>query len=133
MIGDALFLARALSGKPQRNKQALKEAGMHRVRSYRPDALSAIELLALEIDLAELLTRRRCIIGTGALALGSVTGCGPDEQAAAPTATSAPATRSFTHARGTTALPVQPQRVIAHGDLLETSDELRRIWHGQAN
>ena len=46
--------------------------------------LSAIE----RIELAErLITRRRFLIGAGALGLGVITGCGADEQATAPTAT----------------------------------------------
>lgn len=49
------------------------------------------------IELAErVITRRRFLIGAGVLALGSVTGCGPQEEAAAPTATVAPTITSAT-------------------------------------
>ncbi len=49
--------------------------------------LSLIE----RIELAERLISRRCfLIGAGALVLGATTGCGPQEQAAAPTALAAP-------------------------------------------
>ena len=41
-----------------------------------------------------------------------ITGCGTQEQAAAPTATVA-ATRTVRHAYGTTDVPLKPQRVIA--------------------
>jgi iron complex transport system substrate-binding protein len=87
---------------------------MHRVRSYRPDALSASELLALEIDLAERLTRRRFIIGAGALALSAITGCGPQEQAAVPTATLASAgyPRTVTDGAGiAVTIPAKPERI----------------------
>ncbi|NJM08668.1 hypothetical protein HC891_24490 [Candidatus Gracilibacteria bacterium] len=40
------------------------------------------------IELAErLITRRRFLIGVGALGVGAITGCGPQEQASAPPAT----------------------------------------------
>jgi iron complex transport system substrate-binding protein len=55
--------------------------------------LSAIE----RIELAErVISRRRFLIGAGALALGSVTGCDPQGEAAAPTATVAPTITSAT-------------------------------------
>ena len=73
--------------------------------------LSAIE----RIELAErLITRRRFLIGTGALGLGVITGCGAEEQASAPTATVG-GTRTVEHALGTTEVPMEPQRIAALG------------------
>lgn len=76
--------------------------------------LSAIE----RIELAErLITRRRFLIGVGALGLGGITGCGAEEQASAPTATVA-ATRVVTDALGRTiTIPQRPARVVALHDL----------------
>ncbi|MGC9040682.1 MAG: ABC transporter substrate-binding protein [Roseiflexus sp.] len=76
--------------------------------------LSAIE----RIELAEqLITRRRFLIGVGALGLGVITGCGAEEQASAPTATVA-ATRAVTDALGrTVTIPQRPARVVALHDL----------------
>ncbi|MEM8529524.1 MAG: ABC transporter substrate-binding protein [Chloroflexota bacterium] len=72
-----------------------------------PVRLSAIA----RIELAErLITRRRFLIGAGALGLGVITGCGPEEEAAAPTTTVA--TRIVEHAGGTIEVPANPQRVV---------------------
>lgn len=78
------------------------------VRRHGAGHLSLIE----RVELAERLTRRRFIIGAGALGLGLITGCGPGEQVAAPTATVA-ATRTATTPRGPVAIPANPQRVVA--------------------
>ena len=76
--------------------------------------LSAIE----RIELAErLITRRRFLIGAGALGLCVITGCGPEEAANAPTATTG-ATRTITHPRGITEIPANPQRVVLANDFL---------------
>ncbi|MEM8529525.1 MAG: ABC transporter substrate-binding protein [Chloroflexota bacterium] len=76
--------------------------------------LSAIE----RIELAErLITRRRFLIGAGALGLGAIVGCGSDEEAVAPTATTG-ATRMITHPRGDTKVPTDPQRVVLANDFL---------------
>ena len=64
------------------------------------------------IELAErLITRRRFLIGAGALGLGVITGCGSQEEAATPTTTVA--TRIVEHAGGTIEVPANPQRVVA--------------------
>lgn len=79
------------------------------LRGHGAAHLSPIE----RIELAERLTRRRFISGAGALGLGLITGCGPGEQGAAPTATVG-ATRTLTDARGeTVTLPVRPQRIVS--------------------
>ncbi|MEM8529528.1 MAG: ABC transporter substrate-binding protein [Chloroflexota bacterium] len=77
--------------------------------------LSPIE----RIELAErLITRRRFLIGAGALGLGVITGCGPEEEAAAPTATTV-ATRTFRNADGSDVeIPANPQRVVMLHDAL---------------
>ncbi|MCG8352664.1 MAG: ABC transporter substrate-binding protein [Chloroflexales bacterium] len=75
--------------------------------AHGPAHLSAIA----RIELAEqLITRRRFLIGAGALGLGVITGCGPGEQAAAPTATLA--TRTVDTRYGPVDLPANPQRVL---------------------
>lgn len=70
------------------------------------------------IELAErLITRRRFLIGAGALALGMITGCGTQEQTAAPTATVA-TTRTVVDGLGRRIeVPAVPQRVVALHDL----------------
>ena len=67
------------------------------------------------IELAErLITRRRFIIGAGALGLSVITGCGSQE-AAAPTATNASTgyPRTVEHAGGSTIIETKPTRVYA--------------------
>lgn len=85
---------------------------MHQIHPFKPWELTATDLDTREIDLAELLTRRRFIIGAGGLlgvaALGS---CGADDEAMAPTATTA--TCVFSHALGETEVPAKPERIIA--------------------
>ena len=91
---------------------------MHQIHTFKPHDLTATDLDRLEIDLIELLTRRRFIIGAGGLIGAAALGaCGAGEQAAAPTA-SAGVWRIFPHARGTTDIPVQPQRVALMNDFL---------------
>ena len=64
------------------------------------------------IELAKrLITRRRFLVGAGALGLGIITGCGPDEEAAAPPATME-AIRTVTDVRGEVEIPANPQRVV---------------------
>ena len=74
--------------------------------------LSPIE----RIELAErLITRRRFLIGAGALGLGVITGCGTEEEAAAPTATSASVVypRTVTDAGGREVVfQKRPERVV---------------------
>lgn len=83
-----------------------------RVHHFRPVELDEQHDLDA-IELAERLTRRRFIVGAGALALGAITGCGSGEQAVAPTATQAPTTRRVKHAGGETEVPTSPQRIVA--------------------
>ena len=67
------------------------------------------------IELAErLITRRRFLIGAGALGLGVVTGCGAEEANApmATVATGTDGTRTVEHVYGQVELPVNPQRLI---------------------
>ena len=64
------------------------------------------------IELAErLITRRRFIIRAGALGLGVITGCGPEEEPASPTAM-VEGTRTVTHEFGTSKVPVEPTHVV---------------------
>ncbi|MCU0492910.1 MAG: iron-siderophore ABC transporter substrate-binding protein [Chloroflexaceae bacterium] len=77
------------------------------VRSFRPVACGAPELATLEVEAVENLTRRRFLIGAGALVLA---GCG-GPQAAAPPAPSA-TTRRITHALGEADVPLNPQRIV---------------------
>lgn len=79
------------------------------LRHHGAAHLSLIE----RVELAERLTRRRFIIGAGALGLGLITSCGPGEQVAAPTAA---ATRTVTDMYGTVEVPVDPQRVYCTYD-----------------
>jgi iron complex transport system substrate-binding protein len=85
------------------------------LRHHGSQHLSLIE----RIELAErLITRRRFLVGAGALALGAITGCGaPEEQAAvAPTATSS-ATRDFVDATAQSiVVPARPTRIVAIHD-----------------
>ena len=73
----------------------------------------AAQLSPIErIELAErLITRRRFLIGAGALGLGVITGCGADEEATAPTAATE-RTRTVEHVAGITEVPVSPQRIV---------------------
>ncbi len=59
---------------------------MNRVYPYRLIDLTVAELFARDIELAERITRRRFLIGAGALAVGAITGCSAPG-ASAPTAT----------------------------------------------
>ncbi|MEM8529527.1 MAG: ABC transporter substrate-binding protein [Chloroflexota bacterium] len=71
--------------------------------------LSAIE----RIELAErLITRRRFLIGAGALGIGVITGCGTEEESAAPTVATEAARRTVEHVYGLVELPVSPQRMV---------------------
>ena len=83
-----------------------------------PYFFRAQDLNGLDIYVFENLTRRRFIIGAsgllGAVALGV---CGAGEEAAVPTITDG-MVRIFPHARGTTNIPVQPQRVVLTNDFL---------------
>lgn len=85
------------------------------VHHFQPAGLD--ELHALDtIELAEQLTRRRFIIGAGALALGAITGCGPQEQAAAPTATGDGTARTVEGVLGNSyTLSAPPARLHASG------------------
>ncbi|MEM8529529.1 MAG: ABC transporter substrate-binding protein [Chloroflexota bacterium] len=67
------------------------------------------------IELAErLITRRRFLIGAGALGIGVITGCSADEQeAVTPTATTEGMTRIVTHALGETAVPTRATRIVS--------------------
>jgi iron complex transport system substrate-binding protein len=88
---------------------------IHCVRPVELDILHELD----SIEMAEgLITRRRFIIGAGALAVGAITGCGRAEQATAPAAT--PATRQVKHALGTISVPANPQRVVALHDTAVT-------------
>ncbi|MEM8529526.1 MAG: ABC transporter substrate-binding protein [Chloroflexota bacterium] len=71
-----------------------------------PTHLSAIE----RIELAErLITRRRFLIGAGALGLGAIVGCGSDEEAAVSTTGG---THTAETPRGSVIIPANPQRVL---------------------
>lgn len=77
-----------------------------RYRSYRP-----LELTKTEFELFESLTRRRFLIGAGALGLGALAGCGAPG-ASAPTAMVT--TRRVTDAQGNSVdVPVRPARIVA--------------------
>lgn len=83
---------------------------------YRPQ-----ELTEAEFALFENLTRRRFIIGAGALGVGALVGCGAQEEAAAPTAT-APSSgypRTVKHKAGETTFTARPERVIAESNFVE--------------
>ena len=81
---------------------------------HGPAHLNPIE----RIELAErLITRRRFLIGAGALGLGVITGCGPEEQAAVPTATSTNTgfPRTVTDGMGRElTLEEPPERIVAY-------------------
>ena len=77
------------------------------LRDHSLAHLSEIE----RIELVERLTRRRFLIGAGVLGLGVITGCGPEEEAIVPTATTGE-TRTVEHALGTTEVPMEPQNII---------------------
>ncbi|MEM8529523.1 MAG: iron-siderophore ABC transporter substrate-binding protein [Chloroflexota bacterium] len=68
------------------------------------------------IELAErLITRRRFLIGAGALSLGVITGCGAEEEVDAPTATT-DGMRMFDHpllVDGPVRIPASPERIVA--------------------
>jgi iron complex transport system substrate-binding protein len=85
----------------------MKEIQMN-THFYKPTDLTDTALNRLEF---ENLTRRRFITAAGGLALGVLTGCGSEDQAAAPTATVA-ATRIFAGPAGPVEFPANPQRVI---------------------
>jgi iron complex transport system substrate-binding protein len=74
-----------------------------------------------EFALFESLTRRRFLIGAGALGLGVLTGCGAEDQADAPTATSVSDgyPRTVKHKAGETTFTSRPERVIAEGNFVE--------------
>ena len=77
-------------------------------------AHGTVHLSAMErIELAERLTRRRFLIGAGSLGLGVITGCGPQDEAVAPTATSVSTgyPRTVEHAGGSTTIEAKPTRV----------------------
>ena len=85
---------------------------MNRTYLYKPQTLTTTNLEALELDLTELSTRRRFIIGTGGLLGAAALGaCGAGEEAVTPTTTTG-ATRTIEHALGTTEVPVDPQRIV---------------------
>lgn len=80
------------------------------IHCFRPSDLDTLRDLD-SIEFAERLTRRRFLIGAGALGLGAITGCGAPS-AGAPTA--APATtRQVTDLYGRTlTIPANPQRIV---------------------
>ncbi len=87
---------------------------VHCFRLLDPD--TSYDLGVCEL-VEHLITRRRFLIGAGGLALGAITGCGPGEQATAPTATPAP-TRTITDSLGrSVTIPQRPERVVALHDL----------------
>lgn len=89
-IADALSRDRLARRTPAADDVSALSAWLHAIA---PAHLSPVE----RIELAErLMTRRRFLIGAGALALGMITGCGPQGEAAAPTALLAPTTASAT-------------------------------------
>ncbi|MGB9752281.1 ABC transporter substrate-binding protein [Roseiflexus castenholzii] len=76
---------------------------MNQIHCFRP-----LELTEAEFELFESLTRRRFLIGAGALVLA---GCGVPG-ASAPTATVA-ATQMYKHVAGETEIPAKPERIVA--------------------
>lgn len=89
---------------------------MHRFYTYKPQALTAMDLDTLEIDLTELSTRRRFIVGAGGLIGAAALGaCGASEEVATPTATtgtSAQYPRTIADLRGSVTIPARPERVL---------------------
>ncbi|MCG8347912.1 MAG: hypothetical protein MI924_09055 [Chloroflexales bacterium] len=98
---------------------------MNQIDSYIPTDLPATDLEALEIELAERLTRRGFIIGAGGLLGAAALGACADQpvatdQEADPTAAAAASsgeTRVVEHALGEVAIPADPQRVITLHDI----------------
>ncbi|MCG8349204.1 MAG: ABC transporter substrate-binding protein [Chloroflexales bacterium] len=90
---------------------------MNQIDSYIPTDLTATDLEALEIELAELLTRRRFIIGAGGLLGAAALGaCGASNETADSSVTTG-ATRTFTDDVGRTVeVPANPQRIVALTD-----------------
>jgi len=82
-----------------------------RYRSYRP-----LELTETEFELFESLTRRRFLIGAGALAVGAITGCGSQEEAAVPTATNVSTgyPRVVSDFFGPVEIKTKPQRILTY-------------------
>ena len=86
---------------------------MNRIHTYRPLDLTATQLEALEIELAERLTRRRFIIGAGGvLSVAALSACGASDEAAAPTAPTE-TIRTVETEKGSIDVPINPQRVVA--------------------
>lgn len=85
---------------------------MNQIHTYKPLDLISTELDVSEIDLFELLTRRRFITGVGGL-LGTVAlgACSSGESSTESTAITS-ATRTITHVFGETEVPLNPQRVV---------------------
>ena len=93
---------------------------MNRMYTYKPQDLTVTDLAALEIELAELSTRRRFLIGAGGLIGAAALGaCGTGEEAAVPT-TMTGGTRTFTHALGEIEVPVEPRRIASLHDTIVT-------------
>ena len=94
---------------------------MNRVYTYKPQALNTTDLDALEIDLAELSTRRRFIIGAGGLIGAAALGaCSAGEEVATPTDTAE--IRVITDMAGRAVeIPVSPERVAIMGERAMTS------------
>ncbi|MCG8351271.1 MAG: ABC transporter substrate-binding protein [Chloroflexales bacterium] len=87
---------------------------MNRLYTYRPRDLTTTDLEALEIELAERLTRRRFVIGAGGLIGAAALGaCGAGEATTTPTAPRASTgyPRTVEHAEGTTTLETKPTRI----------------------
>ena len=96
---------------------------MNRMHTFKPQPLTATEVDILEIDLTELLTRRRFIIGAGGLIGAAALGaCGADEQATVPT--SSGDTRVIETIMGEVEVPVDPQRVVT----LQDQNALLPLW-----
>ncbi|MCG8351266.1 MAG: ABC transporter substrate-binding protein [Chloroflexales bacterium] len=86
---------------------------MNFIHRYKPLDLTTTDLGALEMDLVELLTRRRFIIGAGGLLGAAALGaCGAGGEAAVPTAATE-AARTITHALGETEVPARAERIVS--------------------
>ena len=96
---------------------------MNRIHTFKPQDLTTTEVNILEIDLTELLTRRRFIIGAGGLLGAAALGaCGAGEQSTSPT--NSGDTRVIETIMGAVEIPAAPQRVVT----LQDQNALLPLW-----
>ena len=92
---------------------------MNQMHTYKPQALTVTDLAALEIDLAELSTRRRFLIGAGGLLGAAALGaCGAGEEASVSTRGASDGQYPLTieHDTGTTTVPQKPEQLVVVGE-----------------